>query len=185
MAFSERRCFSSLLPKSRLRALDLDCHRDRALGGAFPATPVRLPLCQTSGNWTFSSPEGRTENSPGLSALGRHPQRNHPERVAEWRASFPEITFVESDSIRISSESRNGRRSFVEKTVCTIRWERDWDIKYYNSISIRSSQRLFGRPFRAILFGSVPRPEGLGYSLLALRAIGTWTRKCPNCGAQV
>jgi hypothetical protein len=36
---------------------------------------------------------------PRASALGRSPRENRPERAAEWRASFSEITFVESDSM--------------------------------------------------------------------------------------
>src|SRR5580693_3999199 len=47
----------------------------------------------------FGSPEGRKQNSPWASALGRRPERNRPERAAEGRSLFPKITFLESDSL--------------------------------------------------------------------------------------
>jgi len=47
---------------------------------------VRVPIARRA-----------NREQPRASALGRHPQENRPERAAEWRASLPEITFVESD----------------------------------------------------------------------------------------
>jgi len=51
--------------------------------------------------WVFQSPEGRTENSPWASALGKRTRQNRPERAAECRALFPKITFVESDPMAL------------------------------------------------------------------------------------
>jgi hypothetical protein len=44
------------------------------------------------------SPAGRKQNSPGLQPW-EDVLENRPERAAEWRASFPEIAFIESDSM--------------------------------------------------------------------------------------
>jgi hypothetical protein len=50
----------------------------------------------------FKSPEGRTENSPGLQAWEGLQNENRPERAADCRALFPKKTFVESKSIGVS-----------------------------------------------------------------------------------
>jgi hypothetical protein len=89
----------------------------------------------------------------------------------------------------MSSECRNGRRSFVEKTTWTIRWERDWDIKYKNNIYIPYSDALVRQSFRNtdaekrprggrrcfqgdFVVGAVPRAEAPG--LFSLRPSGDW-----------
>ena len=42
----------------------------------------------------FESPEGRKQNNPDLQAWEGTPKENRPERAADYRAVFPEITFV-------------------------------------------------------------------------------------------
>jgi len=88
------------------------------------------------------SPEGRTENSPRPSGLGTTYKENRPERGGRLRGVTPK---------------ENVRQKLVDGV----------SEAYYTFYA----QSRFGRPFRAILFGSVPRPEGLGCSVFALRAI--------------
>src|SRR5437868_1883826 len=44
-------------------------------------------------------PKGENRTAHGLQPWERRPRENRPERAAECRASFPKITFVESDSM--------------------------------------------------------------------------------------
>jgi hypothetical protein len=56
-----------------------------------------------------------------------------------------------------------------QKSAGTIRWERDWAIKCNNNMffALAVNPRSAALPAsRAILFGYVPRPEGLGCSVL-------------------
>jgi hypothetical protein len=62
----------------------------RGNSGIVPEGRTRVTRRFIAGSWSldiflcvFQSPEGRTENSPGLQPWERHPQRNRPERAPE------------------------------------------------------------------------------------------------------
>jgi len=115
----------------------------------------------------FQSPEGRKQNSPGLQAWEGLRKENRPERAADFRALFQKVTFFKSDSMAFQKQ----------KSASTIRCERDRAIKCNNNISLGWRSIPVRPPFQGdSVVRVVPRPEGLGYSLFALRA----TAKCPN-----
>jgi hypothetical protein len=58
---------------------------------------------------------------------------------------------VPKDNVRQNGTQwrRDGRRSFVENTSCTIWYEKTWACKHHNNMSLRYRGSPFGRPFRA------------------------------------
>jgi hypothetical protein len=127
---------------------------------AIGMTVVAPRSCRGSAAGHYGSPEGRKQNSPGLQAWEAVPKENRPERAADYRALFRNITLVDSDEI-----------AFRRECCGTIRREIFRAIKYNNNLSLRlhdpDSDAHPGRFHCAW----VPRPEGLGCSVYALRAI--------------
>jgi len=124
----------------------------------------REPSCSLD---IWHRPKGENRKAHGLQPWEDDPRENRPERGGRVPGVIPKDNFVESDSmafqkltklfpIRRPRAQSGGKGSVASNTITTI--------------SIRCSRCRFGRPFRAILFGSVPRPEGLGCSVFALRA---------------
>ena len=109
------------------------------------------------------SPEGRTENSPRPSGLGTTYKENRPERGGRLRGVTPKenvrqklVDGVSEAYYTFYAQSRFGRPRKAVLPEYRCRKAPAWRA---------------GDAFRAILFGSVPRPEGLGCSVFALRAI--------------
>lgn len=87
-------CSPQLLPRQRKN----DCGDDQRTYW-FLQHVLTLRAKEIYGVWTFRGrPKGENRTAQGFSP-GRRPRENRPERAAEWRASFPEITFIESDSM--------------------------------------------------------------------------------------
>ena len=107
----------------------------------------------------FQSPEGRTENSPGLQAWEGLRKENRPERAADFRALFPRG----NPSPKATRwHFRNYESLLVQKSAGTIRCERDCAVKCNNNISLRwrpmpCSDALSGR-FRCACGSQASRP---------------------------
>ena len=122
----------------------------------------------------FQSPEGRTENSPGLEAWEGSRKENRPERAADFRALFSR-DILHQDRLDGILETTN--LFWYKNLRAQLGAKETGPIKCNNNMSVRCgplpcSDALSGRFHYAC--GS--QAEALGYSLIALRA----TAKCPN-----
>ena len=66
----------------------------------------------------FASPEGRTENTPGLQAWEGLRKENRPERAADFRALFPKENLRQT---RLDNILRNYESLLAQKSAGTIR----------------------------------------------------------------
>jgi hypothetical protein len=177
----------------------------------------------------FKSPEGRTENSPGLQAWEGLQKENRPERAADCRALFPKkpsskasrLAFQNLTNLFLVRKSKVMFGLIANVGAISFHLRLGWQLRFFkytrrfrsefpqnagtladlsarrphaqlaanrtgasalrNKLTIRfklnrDSAALSGR-FSLYV---VPRPEGLGYPVFALRAIGARSRKCPN-----
>jgi hypothetical protein len=122
----------------------------------------------------FQSPEGRTENSPGLEAWEGLRKEDRPERAADFRALFSRDNLRQKQLDGISQTTN----LFWYKNLRAQLGPRETG----PSNVITTYFRVPGQfPVRTPFQGDsvvrvIPRAEALGYSLIALRA----TAKCPN-----
>jgi hypothetical protein len=123
----------------------------------------------------FYRPKGEKRTAQAFRP-GNVPKRNRPERAADCRALFPKKNVRRKQVAGVSAayESLPGTKVCGGANGTGISAHR-------NKLIVRfkfnpDSAALSGR----FSFYVVPRPEGLGYHLFALRAIGTGSTKCPS-----
>ena len=125
----------------------------------------------------FGSPEGRKQNSPGASARLQPWEHVPPGGIAlQGRPSVGHKV-----SLRISSARRSARRVFVEKDSVDNQVRKGTEPSHVTT-HLYVVINAIRTPLQGDFYGRVvPRAEALGCFLFARRALGTLTRKCPNC----
>jgi hypothetical protein len=125
----------------------------------------------------FQSPEGRTENSPGLEAWEGLRKENRPERGAEFGALFSRDNLCQKQLDGISETTNLFWYKNLRAQLGAKETRPSNVITTYFCVPGQSPVRT---PFQGdSVVRVVPRAEALGYSLIALRAAA----KCPDSRA--
>jgi hypothetical protein len=100
-------CFSAKsLPSSRASTPSSKA----TFGGALLATPLEAAsLAVPLESSRFNRPKGENRTAQGFSPGRAHRKEDRPERAADYRALFPEIRLVESDSMAFRREKHSAQ----------------------------------------------------------------------------